>query len=76
MVCREDTLDSEMGDCIHQLKFSHVYEESEMMKEVSTQDGFLHNSDEENPREGMTKTETENERMFAISNIWGVVYCC
>ena len=76
MVCSEDTLDSEMGDCICQLKFPHVYEESEMMKEISTLDGFLHVSGEENPREGMTNTETECERTFAISNNWGVIYCC
>ena len=56
VICNGDTLYLEVGDCIRQLMFPHVYEESKVTKKVSTKDGFLHVGNKENPREGTTKT--------------------
>ena len=35
----------------------------------------FHIGNEDNPREGMTKTVMEGKRSFAICNNCGVVYC-
>ena len=38
VVCSEDTLYTEVGDCILQLMFPDVYEESNVTKKVCTKD--------------------------------------
>ena len=49
-VSGEDTLNTKMCMTISQLLLSHVYQQSEVLKEISTYNGVLHLSNDKNPR--------------------------
>ena len=45
-----------------------------MSEEISTKNGFLHLSNDENPREGPAEAKVEGERSFAIRTVRSVVH--
>ena len=72
MVYSEGTLNTEVGDCVHQMMSPHVHKEVNVTKEVRTKDGLLCIGNEENPQKETTKTKSA--RVIAVCN--NELGCC
>ena len=57
VVCSEDALHTEVGDCVCQLVLPQVNKETKMAEKVSAKDGSLYVGDEENPRKRTMKAK-------------------
>ena len=60
---REYALDVEVSGCVDQLVLLHVDQKSKVSQVISSENGRLYSSDDENPRK---KAEVEGERSFPV----------